>query len=198
MRSRKTTRFSIGIAALLLGATLVAPATGSAAPVLKYKCTGTINYRGTSFAWNSGTLWGWRLDGGGTCKAGVLKTVTWALSGTSFPSCGGPVATGGGGYPYSDYMATMNVTDPATGNVEQLRQEWVMGGIVGPIRNIQINARYSVPSRYIPIGGITGLGAEVLGKATYGYGTSLIKSKVVFGVGHEEIPNTDQPDGQAC
>jgi hypothetical protein len=191
MSGKRTVRSSVLIAGLALCATLGATSPGRATPVVTYKCTGSIVYSGSAFQFYSGWLWSWTFDSFGTCVGGVAQKLTYTVHGNSMPGCGGPIyATGSPKQPTSVYLVSTEVTSKRTGNTSEFRQQWVGG---------QINKYSPVPSRYIPIGGITGYALIVNGNKNRGtWESPTITGKVAFAFGSEEIPNTDQPDGQAC
>jgi hypothetical protein len=166
---------------------------GGAAPVIKYKCAGSIQYHGHPFEYFPGViLWSWDFDSHGTCVGGVLKQLTYTVHGNTMPSCGGPRATQSRREPTSVYLTTTSVTNPKNGSTTVFRQQWV------GFKPLQINHYSPVPSRYIPIGGIVGFGVINYGKPTGTYNATTLKGKVAFTFSGEEIPGTDQPDGEAC
>jgi hypothetical protein len=181
------------LAVAFLAAALASPSSSGAAPVVKYKCTGTVTYNGHAFNFFGGYLWSWSMSSQGTCIGGVAQQLTYSTRGFTMPSCGGPYyATGSPRTPTSLYLAETTVKNPKTGGSKSFLQQWV-----GRLP-LQINAWQPVPSRYIPIGGITGLGAGVITKHVGTYQDPVVKMKLAFTFGGEEIPGTDQPDGGAC
>jgi hypothetical protein len=191
MKGKLKGRSSVLVVALALGATMGATAPGNALPVVKYKCAGSITYHGHAFQYYNTWLWSWTFDSYGKCVGGFDQLLTYSVSGNSMPGCGGPTyATSSPKEPNGVYLATATVTNGKTGASESLLQQWVGG---------QINRWDSVPSRYIPIGGITGYAAIVLGIMNTGtWDSPTIKGKVALAFGSQEIPGTDQPDSGAC
>ena len=192
MRANRSSRIPSVLAGLCLAAALGSTAPGSAAPVVKYKCVGTIHYHGTAFTYFYTTLWHWSFDSHGKCVAGALRQVTYDVQGSSMPKCSGPSGTSSWKSPYGTYLASTTLTNEF-GESSVALQQWV------GIQQLQINARMSVPSRYIPIGGIVGYGTVPSLKKPIGtWEEPTVSGRVAFAFGSEEIPNTDQPDGQAC
>jgi hypothetical protein len=191
MAMRRKIRTSLLLVALCAGTVAGVQAPGGAIPLLKYKCVGTITYRGHAFPWYSTHLWRWSMTSSGTCVTGMLQKVTYSTKGFSMPACGGPYyATSSPNEPGSVYLATTSITTPGYG--AQYDQQWV------GLAPLTINRWEPVPSRYIPIGGTVGYGYGIRTMQGGTWGSPIIKVKVAFLFSGEEIPNTDQPDGGAC
>jgi hypothetical protein len=191
MRANRSSRIPSVLAGLCLAAALGSIAPGSAAPLIKYKCVGTIHYHGHPFQFFTATHWSWTFDSHGTCVAGVLQKVTYDVSGSPTPDCLPYYGTESRKVPGADYLAYTTITNNRSESL-LFHHQWVGTDL------LQINAWNPVPSRTIPIGGIVGLGIVSYGKPTGPWDDTTITGKVAFGFSSEEIPNTDQPDREAC
>lgn len=192
MGSKRPARTTLVLAAVMLAGVLLAPSSGRAAPLVTYKCHGMITYQGHAFEWFGGHLWSWDLISNGTCIGGFAQQLTYSVTGRSMPSCGGPTATASPKEPNFVYLTVTTITNTNAGWSKTFRQQWV------GLTPLQINAYNPVPSRYIPIGGITGVGIGAITKRAGTWADPIVRAKVVFMFAGEEIPGTDQPDGQAC